>query len=86
MSDEHPRPWHNPTIELQRDSSDLLVPIDEAIADFTKRRDDAIWIVNNPTIADAERSLMAAVLVSHEHHLADLIRRRDAGETHEVMF
>ena len=70
----------------KREDHGLVVPIEEAIADFSKRRDEAIWAVNDPAITDAERSLMAAALVSHEHHLAALTRARDAGETHEVMF
>jgi len=70
----------------QRDSSDLLVPIDEAIAEYDAALRDALWRAHDPQKMESEREIARRSAQTFKHRKFDLIRRRDAGETYEVMF
>ena len=70
----------------QRDSSDLLVPIDEAIREAQAKEDELRWEASHPYAPARMAKLWLEIADRQKAIIADLIRRRDAGETHEVMF
>ena len=70
----------------QRDSSDLLVPIDEAIAAIKDGLHELLWQSANMSKSEEYRDHAMFLARLKNDHLSDLIRLRDAGETHEAMF
>jgi len=70
----------------QRDSSDLLVPIERAIEDAQALEDTLRWDVAHPDVPAEVARKWLEIADRQKAIIADLIRRRDAGETHEVMF
>lgn len=69
----------------QRDSSDLLVPIDEAIREAEQKIGDILWNDSGDGMggmSDFAKDECRAL----RRWAADMRQRRDAGETHEVMF
>ena len=70
----------------QRDETGLRVPIGDSITATRKVLVEAEWLASDPLASDAERNSSREVAFFMRRELSDLIRRRDAGETHEVMF
>ena len=70
----------------QRDSSDLLVPIENAILSAESEANFEEWLSADPKLPQNVRDRHRRRAEGARIYMDHLIRRRDAGETHEVMF
>lgn len=70
----------------QRDETGLRVPIEEAVRDAAEKAADLDWEASSPDLHVIDRARYSMQAEAAHSVLRDLIRRRDAGETHEVMF